>query len=246
MLRLGIALLAIGISGKAMAGGGSEEGEEAERPEASGETPAASSKATTGRRPSATGHKRGRGKVSGHVVLESELRDSLPPPPSGNIHLFSLAEHESLKVNIYNPDGSYNVDAIKAVTHILRCKRTETEKEVEPRLLMILSHIYDHFGEHRIEVVSGFRNQRKTTSYHFKASASDIRIEGVKPAKVRAFAETLDAGGMGIGLYPRSGFVHVDVRPPPSFRWIDYSSSNPDAPEKRPPRNFKKKRRLQS
>jgi len=38
-------------------------------------------------------------------------------------------------------------------------------------------------------------------------------------------AESLDGGGMGIGIYPRSGFIHVDYRAPgePSYRWTDYS-----------------------
>ena len=53
-------------------------------------------------------------------------------------------------------------------------------------------------------------------------------------------------GGMGVGIYPNSEFVHIDVRPPPSFRWVDYSRSNPDAAEKRPPRGFKKRKKLQS
>ena len=86
---------------------------------------------------------------------------------------------------------------------MLRCRRTDTEKEMEPRLLAVLSHVFDHFGEQRIEVVSGFRNQRKTTSYHYKGTAADIRIEGVPARKLKAFVETLDAGGMGIGIYPR-------------------------------------------
>jgi hypothetical protein len=30
---------------------------------------------------------------------------------------------------------------------------------------------------------------------------------------------------MGVGLYPTSGFIHVDFRAPgePSYRWTDYS-----------------------
>jgi uncharacterized protein YcbK (DUF882 family) len=155
----------------------------------------------------------------------------------------SLASNEALKINIYNEDGSYNVEALKEVSQILRCKRTETVKDVEPRLATILSHVYDQYGGRRIEVVSGFRNQRRESSYHYQASAIDIRIPGVKPTKLRSFIETLDEGGMGIGLYPRVRFVHIDVRPPPSYRWIDYSSSDPNAPDKRPPRGFKKPRK---
>jgi hypothetical protein len=47
---------------------------------------------------------------------------------------------------------------------------------------------------------------------------------------------------MGVGLYPRSEFVHVDVRPLPSYRWIDYAKSDPDNPDKRPPRGWKRKK----
>ena len=34
---------------------------------------------------------------------------------------------------------------------------------------------------------------------------------------------SLDTGGMGLGIYPRAGFVHVDMRPEASYRWVDYS-----------------------
>jgi uncharacterized protein YcbK (DUF882 family) len=181
-------------------------------------------------------------KLLGAVVPEERLRATPPPRPSGNLHVYVLATHESLKVNIYNEDGSYNIEALQGVSHLLRCKRTGAEKEIEPRLLTILSTIYDHFGEKRLEIVSGFRNQRRTSSYHFKASASDIRIAGVKIVKIRDYADSLDAGGMGVGLYPRSEFVHVDVRPLPSYRWIDYAKSDPDNPDKRPPRGWKRKK----
>ena len=188
----------------------------------------------------------GGGKKTGYPVADEKLRKNLPPPPSGNIHLFDPYRNESLKINIFNLDGSYNLDALKAVSHFLRCKRTDTETQIEPRLLAILSHIYDHFGDRRIEVTSGYRNQVHTTSNHYRGSASDITIPGIAPKKLRAFAESLDAGGMGIGLYPTSGFVHVDVRPPPSYRWIDYSATDPGDPKRRPPPNVKRKRRLQS
>ncbi len=86
----------------------------------------------------------------------------------------------------------------------------------------MLSRVYDHFGK-RIELVSGFRNQKRTSSFHFHGSASDIRIPGVPDSELHKFVASLDSGGMGLGIYPRAGFVHVDVRPEPSYRWVDYS-----------------------
>jgi len=179
-------------------------------------------------------------KVSGRVVSEDKLRQEPLPRPSGNLHLVFPGVKDEVEVNIYNADGSYNLDALEQASHLLRCRRTETEKAMDPQLLMLLSHVYDHFGGKPIEVVSGYRNQRKQTSNHFKGTASDIRIAGVPPKKLREFAETLDGGGMGIGIYPKSGFVHIDVRPPPSYRWIDYSAPGSNEAEKRPPRGWKR------
>jgi uncharacterized protein YcbK (DUF882 family) len=188
--------------------------------------------------------RRRKSKVSGHVVPDSQLRTVALPRPSGRLHLYSLALKEAADVKLFNDDASYDVDELHLADRILRCKRTDTERPFPPRLVNILSHVYDHFGR-RIDIVSGYRNQRKQTSYHFKGSAIDIRIEGVAPKKIVEFVSTLDTGGMGIGLYPRGQFVHIDVRPPPSYRWVDFSPPNGNAPSKRPPRGWKRKK-LQS
>jgi uncharacterized protein YcbK (DUF882 family) len=251
----GLAFLLLGFLGSQAAAEPEEAEQEAEEaPEGLGEAspppglvdPA--SPANVGlksQKPVAKRRGRGRRRVSGHVISEDHLRRRFPPPPSGNLYLHRPIEKESLKLNIFNPDGSYNVDAIQAASRMLRCRRTDTAKEMEPRLLTILSHVFDRFGERRIDVVSGFRNQRKTTSYHYKGSAVDVRVEGISARRLQEYVETLDSGGMGIGIYPVTGFVHIDVRPPPSYRWVDYSPSNPDAQQKRPPPWFKR-RRLQS
>jgi uncharacterized protein YcbK (DUF882 family) len=190
-------------------------------------------------------HGRKHALVSGHVVPEDQLRQDALAHPSGNLHLIFPGVKDEVEVNIYNTDGSYNLDALAQASHVLRCRRTDAEKPIDPQLLMLLSHVYDHFGSKPIEIVSGYRNQRKQTSNHFKGTASDIRINGVPAKKIREFAETLDGGGMGIGIYPRSQFVHIDVRPPPSYRWIDYSPPNSNASEKRPPKGWRR-HKLQS
>jgi len=186
-----------------------------------------------------------RGRFTGRVVAESDLRKDPLPQPSGDLELHMLGVDEGVKVNIYNKDGSYNIESLRSLDHVLRCRRTDDEKPIEPRLFTILSHVYDHFGGKPIDVVSGYRNQRKKTSNHYKGTATDIRIAGVTPKKIELFAESIDTGGLGIGIYPKGQFVHIDVRPLPSYRWVDQSPPNPNASEKRPPRDWKRKK-LQS
>jgi uncharacterized protein YcbK (DUF882 family) len=244
--RLTVTLLAITMAARARVAA-AQPGEEAENPP----EPAAAESAEAPK-PAAKTVPRSTplGKIprmQGHMVPDVKLRKRLPPPPSGNIHLHNVYRQESLKLNIFERDGSYNLEALRALSRLLRCKRTDTATTIEPRLFVILSHVYDHFGERRIEVTSGYRNQVRTTSNHFRGSATDIHLQGVSPRELSAFIESLDSGGMGVGLYPRGGFVHVDVRPPPSYRWIDYSPTDPDDPARRPPPGWKlRKKRLQS
>jgi len=177
----------------------------------------------------------------GWSVSERELLAEAPAPPSGNLRIIATNSKDEANVNIYNEDGSLNVQALAEIGHVFKCRRSGLEHDIDTRLITILSHVYDHFGGKRIELLSGYRFQRRTTSNHFHGAAADIRIPGIDPRKIRRYVESLDAGGMGVGWYPKVGFVHVDVRDPPSYRWIDYSRSNPDARDRMLPRGFKRK-----
>lgn len=174
-------------------------------------------------------------RFDGHGVASSKLRDQPLPEPSGDIWLYSVNSREEVKVNIYGANGEVNPEALAKLDHLFRCRRSGEERAVDPRLYEILSIIYDHFGQRRIELISGFRNQPNQGSRHFHASAMDIRIPGVPMSRVYEFATSLDAGGMGIGKYPTSDFVHVDWRAPgeKSYRWTDYSGPGDGKGKKR-------------
>jgi uncharacterized protein YcbK (DUF882 family) len=167
--------------------------------------------------------KRARGPAfSGRLARADELRTDPLDKPSGHIELYAVNFRQELTVDLYKQDGSFDDDAIDKLNYLFRCKRTDTEKAIDPHLFEILSRVYDKYGK-RIELVSGFRNQKRTSSFHFHGSASDIRIPGISDTELHRFVASLDTGGMGLGIYPRAGFIHVDVRPEPSYRWVDYS-----------------------
>jgi uncharacterized protein YcbK (DUF882 family) len=125
-------------------------------------------------------------------------------------------------VVIYDDAGGFDQAALAALDRALRCRRTGEARAMDPRILEVLSMIHDRFGK-PLDVVSGFRYQRNEESRHFHGAAVDLQVPGVDPREVAAFVRTLDAGGMGVGLYPAGRFVHIDLRAPgePSYRWID-------------------------
>ncbi|HEY1816972.1 MAG TPA: DUF882 domain-containing protein [Kofleriaceae bacterium] len=161
---------------------------------------------------------------SGHNAAQSTLRTEPLQKPSGEIDLKAENLGEEVHINIYKADGSFDEASLAKLDDLFRCVRTGEVRAVRRELYEQLSRIYDHFGT-QIDLVSGFRFAERNSSRHFHASAMDIHIPGVSIYDLYHFAESLDAGGMGIGIYPTSQFVHVDFRAPgePSYRWTDYS-----------------------
>jgi uncharacterized protein YcbK (DUF882 family) len=198
--------------------------------------------------PSSSSSKKGsrarRGRFDGRNVSEGELRKEPLPHPSGHLVVRNPALHEEVDVNIYNADGSFNQGALAALDHLFRCRKTFEERAIDPRLYEVLSTIYDHFGK-TIDLNSGFRYQRNEGSRHFHGSAMDVSIPSVSYRAIYAFASTLDTGGMGIGRYPRGGFVHIDFRAPgePSYRWTDTHGSSSSDPGKMPSKMWKRSSR---
>ncbi|MEI8255748.1 MAG: DUF882 domain-containing protein, partial [Deltaproteobacteria bacterium] len=95
---------------------------------------------------------------------------------------------------------------------------------MNPRLLRQVAIVSDHFGGRPLHVVSGFRpfrhGQWTAHSNHNIGAAMDFRVEGVSNRALREYCRTLPQ--TGCGFYPRSVFVHMDVRSE-SATWVDWS-----------------------
>jgi hypothetical protein len=95
---------------------------------------------------------------------------------------------------------------------------------IDERLVTYVQKIRDHFGV-PVKISSGYRcpthNKNigsSTSSRHAKGQAADIVVEGVAPAKVAAYAESIGIKGIGLYETKKDGFfVHVDTRTRKSF-----------------------------
>lgn len=109
--------------------------------------------------------------------------------------------------------------ARKKLEHFLRDIRHKKTRRVPERLLWQLYLVAQHFDA-PVEIVSGYRSRERRTSRHRHAKAVDFRIEGVDPREVWNYCKRFKR--VGLGYYPTSRFVHMDVRDKSAY-WIDDS-----------------------
>lgn len=103
------------------------------------------------------------------------------------------------------------------------CKDSSDTVFISLGLVTVLQKIRDHFAKPVI-INSAYRNDAYNKkvggadySQHKYGMAADIYIDGVSPATIAAYVETIMPNTGGIGIY--RDFVHVDVRAA-CARWI--------------------------
>jgi uncharacterized protein YcbK (DUF882 family) len=142
------------------------------------------------------------------------------PRQPGIVHLYREVNDETLTINLRR---HVTRTAQRRMEHFLRFPDGRSHP-IHPRLLRLMAIVSDHFGGRRLHVISGFRPFRRgqwtAHSNHNIGSAVDFRVEGVPNRTVRDFCRTLEQ--TGCGYYPRSVFVHMDVRDE-SATWVDWS-----------------------
>ena len=151
----------------------------------------------------------------------SALEDICMPPKT--ISLFNPNTWESLETTYWS-DGNYVPEALYEINHIMRDRFTEQTKPIDVSLIDLLYDISRTLQSKRpLHIISGYRSPKTNSrlrrhgkkaaknSYHIQGKAVDIRIPGNKVSDVRRVSAQLKRGG--VGYYPHSRFVHVDVGP---------------------------------
>lgn len=116
-------------------------------------------------------------------------------------------------------DGGFDAAALAEAAHALAHHEDGSERPIEPRLVELVYQASRHFRAPWVVVISGYRPGR-STSRHAHGRAIDFVLPGVADRRLAAWARRL--GFVGVGIYPVSGFVHLDVRER-SYFWSDSS-----------------------
>ena len=150
----------------------------------------------------------------GHVALDERGRPKLV--------IVSLNTGERVELSATSDDGAFSASELDRAAFALREPSSGNAHPVEPRLIDLAYRVQSHFAAPEVRVISGYRTPHgRNASNHGRGRAIDLVVPGASDADVAAFAR--DLGFVGVGVYPTSGFVHIDVRDR-SYFWVDSSS----------------------
>jgi uncharacterized protein YcbK (DUF882 family) len=162
------------------------------------------------------------GGVRGQSAEVSPKQSPSQPSKAHSLRLYNTHTGERMDI-IYRSGDQYVPEALAKLDYFLRDHRTGDVRHFDPRLYDILSDLTASVGQPagEIDIVCGYRTsstnetlRAHTTgvaknSLHIQAEAIDLRMPGVDTLELRKAALALHRGG--VGYYPHSDFIHVDV-----------------------------------
>lgn len=148
---------------------------------------------------------------------------ALPRPIPRRLAFHNTHTGEDVDV-VYWSGGRYLPDALAEINQVLRDHRTDDVKAIDRRVLDLLFELRVKLEtDAPFEVISGYRSPESNAylrgraansgvaqmSQHMLGRACDVRLRGVTIEAIRDAALAMHRGG--VGYYPESDFVHVDV-----------------------------------
>ena len=153
------------------------------------------------------------------MTVSARMRPSL----ERTLSFYNIHTGEYLKT-AYWQEGHHTAKAMQEISHLLRDYRTGETMTIDPRLLDLLYSANRVMDSSRpFHVVSGYRSPATNAmlrqgstgvakhSLHMEGKAIDIFMPDRPLKELRRVA--LSLGGGGVGYYPESDFVHLDVGP---------------------------------
>src|SRR5712671_699186 len=156
------------------------------------------------------------------LLLGNEsLQNAVAEGDTRTISLHHVHTGEDLTIT-YKRDGRYDEAALKKLNWLLRDWRRNEDTRMDPRLIDVVWEVSREFNaQSPIQIICGYRApatnamlRRRSRgvaqfSQHTLGRAMDFNIPGVSLEAQREIGLRLQRGG--VGYYPSSGFVHLDV-----------------------------------
>lgn len=140
------------------------------------------------------------------------------------VNLVHIKTKERFAFRLYDKRGRANRPVLRRLRHFMRCRRTGRSRPIAWRLARTLYSVGRKYAGRTVYVYSGVRHRRVARlrgSRHIVGHAVDIHVAGVSNRALRDYLRR-SYRAIGVGYYPNSYFVHLDVRDRSAF-WVDLS-----------------------
>jgi len=164
--------------------------------------------------------------AGGAIITQQELFADNSNVKTLKLH--NVHENKTYRAEFYEKD-CYKLRGLFEVNKAFIDYRAKEITRIDVDLINLLYDINLHVGlDKEFNIISGYRSEKTNAklrrsmrgvakdSYHISGQAVDIYMPGVSLRKLRDTAIGLKSGG--VGYYPGSNFVHVDVGPVRSWR----------------------------
>jgi uncharacterized protein YcbK (DUF882 family) len=137
------------------------------------------------------------------------------------ISLYHAHRHDSIEAT-YRVNGHYDPAVLEKLNYFLRDWRNDDQTKMDPRLFDVVWEVYRTAGATEpITVLSAYRSPETNAmlrrrsravaehSQHMLGKAMDTTMPDMSMEKLREIGMRMQRGG--VGYYPSSNFVHLDV-----------------------------------
>lgn len=159
------------------------------------------------------------------LCMAGQARASLLGTDEDRVLAFrNLHTNDSIECRYWS-SGSYDPVALEDIAFVLRDHRADETTEIDTELLDLLTLVRYKLGVRKpYHVISGYRSPETNAklrarssgvakkSQHVLGKAIDVRLPSVPLRELRQVGLDLKVGG--VGYYPKSDFVHLDVGRP--------------------------------
>ena len=159
--------------------------------------------------------------LASSLIVPSSTETAVANGDTRTLNLFHSHTHESIQAT-FRVNGAYDHAVLEKLNYFLRDWRNNDQTRMDPRLFDVIWEVYRTAGATEpIVIVSAYRSPQTNAmlrrrsrgvaehSQHILGRAMDTTMPGMPMEKIREIGMRLQRGG--VGWYPSSNFVHLDV-----------------------------------
>jgi uncharacterized protein YcbK (DUF882 family) len=145
--------------------------------------------------------------------------------------VYRIHTQEFASIKLYDKNGNIRKKALRKFNTVVRCYRKGITIPINYKVVVEIYQAWLYFGMPQVTVFSGCRQPPHASreSRHVKGNAIDFNFDGIPRRSLANYflkrTRQISSYQLGVGYYPESFHVHLDVRKRHAF-WVQLIDHN--------------------